>query len=46
VMEVLQRLPELTYRSVRDLWRDLADLPVAGPQAAVAGAGSVPPTGA
>ena len=28
VIEVLQRLPELPYRTVRDLWQELADLPV------------------
>lgn len=28
VFEVLGRLSDASYRTVRDLWRDLADLPI------------------
>lgn len=28
VLAVLQRLPEAPYRSMRDLWHDLEDVPV------------------
>jgi hypothetical protein len=28
VIEVLARLPDLRYRNVRDLWQELADVPV------------------
>lgn len=28
VLAVLQRLPDLPYRTVRDLWAELSDVPV------------------
>ncbi|MEU5943504.1 DUF2795 domain-containing protein [Micromonospora sp. NPDC047548] len=30
VIAVLQRLPDQEYRSVRDLWHHLADVPIGG----------------
>jgi uncharacterized protein DUF2795 len=28
VVDLLRRLPEGTYRTVRDLWQELADVPI------------------